>query len=75
MLFENLSRLNDEQIKIRADSLNAIAQAPDLMDHAAIIEHWMDVTHFFATQYHTDDEDEFTLQRLGIRLFNACLSP
>ena len=41
------------------------------MDHAAVIEHWMDVVFFFSIQYDTSDEDELTLQRLGIRLFNT----
>jgi hypothetical protein len=71
MLLENLSRLHDEQNNIRAQSLDVLAQAPNLLDHAAIIEHWMDVILFFATQYDTNDEDELTLQRLGIRLFNT----
>ena len=68
MLLANLSRLNDEQGKIRARSLAAIAQASDLMDHAVIIEHWMDIIQFFTIQYHTNDEDELTLQRLGSTL-------
>jgi hypothetical protein len=57
MLLENLSPLHDEQINIRARSLDALTQTPDLLDHAAIIDYWMDVIFFFATQYDTNDED------------------
>jgi hypothetical protein len=60
MLFANLCRLNDAQSKLRDDSVAAIAEAPDLTDHAVIIEHWMDVILFFSTQYEAADENELT---------------
>jgi hypothetical protein len=71
MILENLSRLHNREKEIRDQSLGAAAQNAELMDHLAIIEHWMDKIFYFAVEVPTTDEDGLTVQRLGIRLFNT----
>jgi hypothetical protein len=68
---ENLRALHTEEEEIRAASLAAIEQHPELRDHWAIVAEAMGVIYAFVNEHQHQSDDELTLQLLGIRLFNA----
>jgi hypothetical protein len=71
MINRNLTTLHEEEEKLRAQSLAAIEQRSDLRDRLAMIAEAMDVIYAFSQLYQHANDDEMTLQLLGIRLFNA----
>jgi len=71
---QNLTRLHDGEESLRSKSIEAIEAFPDLLAHARLVESSMDLIDYFARQYPHADEDQLTIQCLGIRLFNGTAS-
>lgn len=71
---ENFRRLHEGEEFLRAKSIEAIEASPDLLAHARLVESSMDVIDYFARQYPHADQDQLTIQCLGIRLFNGTAS-
>jgi len=68
---ENLRTLHGEEEMVRVQSLTTIEQRADLHDHLAIIAETMNLIWAFSLEHTYQDDDELTMQLLGIRLFNA----
>jgi len=68
---ENLRTLHGEEEMVRVQSLTTIEQRADLHDHLAIIAEAMNLIWAFSLEHTYQDDDELTMQLLGIRLFNA----
>lgn len=60
--------VHEESIRRQANDL--IAAEPDLADHIALVEACMDVIYACGAEPPHRDDDDLTLQLLGIRLFN-----
>lgn len=70
----NLTRLHDNEEKLRAESLRRIEEIPDLAAHLHIVERAMDLIFALLPSTEVTDEDELHLGNLGIRCFNALAS-
>jgi hypothetical protein len=71
MLLENLARLNQAKANIRTESMTALSNDSALLDHAAIVELWMDAILFLSTKVKATTDDDLTIQYIGVRLFNS----
>ncbi|GIK98426.1 MAG: hypothetical protein BroJett029_26350 [Alphaproteobacteria bacterium] len=71
---EKFTRLHEGEEFFRAKSIEAIRKSEDLLAHAALIERAMDLIDYFCRQHVAQNEDELTIQLLGIRLFNGSAS-
>ena len=71
---ENFHRLHAGEEFVRAKSIEAIEGAEDLLAHARIIETAMNLIDYFVKHYAHANEDELTIQLLGIRIFNGAAS-
>jgi hypothetical protein len=71
---DNLKRLQDGEEMLRAHSLEMIEADEDLSQHVDLLEQSMDVIDYYVRRYKGGNEDEITLQLLGIRLFNGLAS-
>jgi hypothetical protein len=63
--------LHKEQERIRTEALRAINADAALKDHLNMVEASLDTIHAFTIKHERPTEDELTIQRLGMRLFNA----
>jgi hypothetical protein len=72
---KNILSLHAEEEALRVKSLEAIEQDENLLSHLSMIETSMDLIHYFIIHHnHENDEDQLTIQLLGIRLFNGASS-
>jgi hypothetical protein len=67
---EKLVLLHKHEEELRVRSLDAIKSDAALTDHLNIVSEAMNLIHAFCHDYQHYDDDELTLQLLGIRLFN-----
>lgn len=67
---ENFTTLHKGEEQVRALSIQAIENNPDLHLHVAVVEKSADFVLFLFTATHRD-EDDLTIRLLGIRLFNG----
>jgi len=74
MLPENLIQLHEGEEFVREKSIEAITAAADLSLHVRAIESSMDLIDYFVRHYTREDDDQLTIQLLGIRLFNGTAS-
>jgi hypothetical protein len=68
---QNLHSLHQHEEGLRAKSLEEIDARADLREHFALISEAMNVIYAFSHDHEHANDDELTLQFLGIRLFNA----
>lgn len=68
---DNLSTLHDEEERLRAQTLAYIASNEELRDHLAIVRESMNIIWGVTHDHPHKNDDELTIQFLGIRLFNA----
>jgi hypothetical protein len=68
---EQLEGLHKGQERIRTEALSATNADAALKDHLNMVEASLDTIHAFTIKHEKPTEDELTIQRLGIRLFNA----
>jgi hypothetical protein len=68
---ENLKRLHECEEKLRAESLASIDKSATLKEHFHIVQEAMNIVYGLTHDHLHRSDDELTLQRLGIRLFNA----
>jgi hypothetical protein len=68
---ENLHSLHRHEEDLRAKSLEAINARADLREHFELVSEAMNVIYAFSHDHAHGNDDELTLQLLGIRLFNA----
>ncbi len=71
---DNLKRLHSGEETLRGKSIEAIEADKRLAAHAHIIERAMDLFDFFIRRHVAVDENEETIQLLGIRIFNGTAS-
>ncbi|MEX0853176.1 MAG: hypothetical protein WD036_07830 [Bauldia sp.] len=71
---ENFTRLHEGEEFLRGKSIEAIEASEDLLAHASLIERAMDLINYFCRQHVAQNEDELTIQLLGIRMFNGAAS-
>jgi hypothetical protein len=71
---ENFSRLHDGEEFLRSKSIDAIERSEDLLAHGHVIERAMDLIDYCCHQHLARNDDELTIQLLGIRMFNASAS-
>jgi hypothetical protein len=69
-----LARLHCGEEFLRTKSLSVIAESLELSAHVRMIEATMGLLDHFARQYQHKNQDELTIQLLGIRLFNGAAS-
>ena len=67
---ENLEVLHNHEEELRNQSLSFIHSAARLSDHYTMFAISMDMTHVYTTKHINQTEDELTIQKLGLRLFN-----
>ena len=68
---DNLTSLHKREEKLRAESLATIGADVALSDHWNLVAEAMNAIWAFTHDHVRRNEDELTLQLLGIRLFNA----
>jgi hypothetical protein len=68
---ENLKRLHECEEKLRAESLASIDKSATLKEHFHIVQEAINIVYGLTHDHLHRSDDELTLQRLGIRLFNA----
>ncbi len=68
---EKLTRLYEEEEKIRTQSLLFIVAEQPMRDHATLIETSLDLVVALTLEHHPVDKDQEELQFIGIRLFNS----
>lgn len=71
---ENLISLHQGEEEGRQKSLSVIAADRDLQTHLFLIERSMDLIEYFSRRYKNENDDQLTIQLLGIRLFNGAAS-
>lgn len=71
---DNLTRLHENEERLRTESLRRIRELPDLAAHMHIIERAMDLIFALLPSIEVTDEDELHLGNLGVRCFNALAS-
>ena len=71
---DNLESLHKEEESIRAESLAAIGADAALKEHLEMIHASLDTIYAFTIAHEKPTDDELTVQRLGIRLFNTSTS-
>src|SRR5262245_53853901 len=71
---ENLANLHRGEEELRAKSIAHARASETLSAHIAMIHSAMDLIDYFCRQHRHENEDQLTIQVLGIRLFNACAS-
>ncbi len=67
---ENLISLYNEEESIRLKSIEAISKNESFLYHIHTIERSMDTLEYFSREYPHNNDDQLTIQHLGIRLFN-----
>lgn len=71
MILKNIAHLKVAKDGVRTASLTAIASEPAALDHATMIETWMDAVLALATDVEAATADHHTVQHIGVRLFNS----
>ncbi|MCP3411658.1 hypothetical protein [Bradyrhizobium sp. CCGB01] len=71
---DNLTTLHLEEERLRGEHLALTAANEELTDHTHMIREAMNMLWAFTHDYTQKNEDELTMQFLGIRLFNAAAS-
>jgi len=74
MLPDNLTSLHKEEERIHADSLRLIEKNPNLHGHLSMIHGAMAIIYALAHDHANANDDELTVQYLGLRLFNSAAS-
>ncbi len=74
MQVDNLVTLHVEEERLRGEHLALTAGSEELTDHIHMIREAMNMLWAFTHDYTQKNEDELTIQFLGIRLFNAAAS-
>lgn len=67
----NFQKLHEGEELLRQKSVCAIEASDQLSAHAALIECAMDLINYFCLHHQHRDDDQLTIQLLGIRLFNG----
>jgi hypothetical protein len=70
----NIESLHAGEEKLRMEGIKAIQQSETLSVHLEIIERSMNLIEYFARVHPHSNDDEMTIQLLGIRLFNGAAS-
>ena len=68
---ENLTSLHVHEEEIRAGSLKIITSNDALRDHVSMIHGSLALIYALAHDHQNNNEDELTIQYLGLRLFNS----
>jgi hypothetical protein len=71
---DNLTTLHGEEERLRKQTLAQIEANQELRDHYYIIQEAMNLIFALTHDHPNKDDDELTIQFLGIRLFNAAAS-
>jgi hypothetical protein len=71
---DNFLNLHAGEELVRIKSIEAIEGSDELLAHARVAKSAMDLIDYFARQYRHRDDDDLTVQLLGIRLFNGSAS-
>lgn len=74
ILPENLVSLHKEEERIRIDSFGLIEKNPSLREHRSMFHGAMAIIFALANDHINANDDELTVQYLGLRLFNSAAS-
>ncbi len=70
VMSDNLNSLYKEEERIREELIKHIEASNQLKEHMALVQDSMNAIFDTTITYHPQDDDELTVQTLGIRLFN-----
>lgn len=68
---EKLKKLSGEEERIKKDSITLLKSDANLDKKLTVYEYAMDVVYSLVKEYKNMNDDELTIQYIGIRLFNA----
>lgn len=71
---DNLQSLHAEEERIRSESIETIERISHLKDHLSVIQASMGVIFAIDQGHKHRNDDEKTIQYLGLRIFNSCAS-
>ena len=74
MLPKNIRSLHHHEESIRTDSLKHIEADATLLEHVELIHRGMSIVYAFTHDHPNENDDELTVQYLGIRVFNTAAS-
>jgi hypothetical protein len=68
---ENLNSLHEAEEDLRTKGLMVLCESGDLLEQVKLVESSMDLLQYYLQAHVPKDEDEQTIQYLGIRVFNG----
>jgi hypothetical protein len=71
---DNLVTIHAEEERLRGEHMSLIAGNEELRDHIHMIQEAMNMLWVFTHDHTRKNDDELTMQFLGIRLFNSAAS-
>ena len=73
---KRLTAIHEGQLILRSESVKAVTDDKDLLQHVSLIERAMDILYMCSTECSSslEADDEKVVRLLGMRLFNGCAS-